>query len=66
MTDAYYLIVVEMLNKRFAKPSVIQHAHINQLIIVTSILNENEVSELVTFWDEVQANFWVSKQWMST
>ena len=44
MTDANYVIAVDLLKKRFAKPSVIQHDHINQLINLAPLINKNDVS----------------------
>ena len=35
MTDSKYLVAVDLLKKRYAKPSIIQHSHINQLISLT-------------------------------
>ena len=56
-TDANYQIAVDLLKKRFARPAVIQHAHINQLIGLSPVYNEDNFSRLRNFRDQVEAHF---------
>jgi len=37
VTDANYEVAINLIKKRFAKPSVIQHAHINRLIYIARL-----------------------------
>ena len=57
MTDSNYTIAVELLKKRYAKPSMIQHAHINQLINLQPIFNEDNVTRLRSFRDQIEAHY---------
>ena len=57
ITSANYKITVELLKKRFARPAVIQHAHINQLIGLSPVFNEDTFSRLRNFRDQVEAHF---------
>ena len=57
ITDKNYAIAVELLKKRFVRPAVIQHAHINQLIGLSPVFNEDNFSRLRNFRDQVEAHF---------
>ena len=57
MTDADYLTGVELLKKRYAKPSVIQHEHINQLIHLSPVFSEDNVTRLRTFRDQIETHY---------
>eukprot|EP00794_Sanderia_malayensis_P018428 gene18428-biopygen12367 len=57
MTEANYVIAVDLLRKRFAKPAMIQHAHINQLINLAPVFNEDDVRRLRSFRDQIEAHF---------
>jgi len=57
VTDANYEVAINLIKKRFAKPSVIQHAHINRLISISPVYNEDDVNRLRKFRDEIEANF---------
>lgn len=57
ITDKNYDIAVTLLKKRFARPAVIQHAHMNQLIGLSPVFNEDNFSRLRNFRDQVEAHF---------
>ena len=57
LTDSNYLIAVDLLKQRYAKPSMIQHAHINQLVNLTPVFNEDNVIRLRSFRDQVETHF---------
>ena len=57
MTDEDYLKGIKLPKKRFAKPSVIQHEHINQLIHLLPIFSEDNVTMLHTFWDHIETRY---------
>ena len=48
----------ECARKQYAKPSMIQHTHINQLIALTRVFNEENIISLQAFWDQVETHFW--------
>ena len=49
MTDASYERAINLLNRRFANPPVIQRGHINQLLNLTLVFNEKSFSRLRSF-----------------
>ena len=57
MTDAFYETAINPLKKRFANPSVIQRAHINQLLNLTPVFNEKNFSRLRSFHDQIETHF---------
>jgi len=56
ITSANYKIAVELLKKRFARPAVIKHAYINQLIGLSTVFNEDNFSRLHNSHDYVEAH----------
>ena len=57
ITDADYETAIKLLKKRFGKTEVIQRAHINQLINLTPVYNEKNISRLRTLHDQIEAHF---------
>ena len=57
ITESNYNTAVALLKKRYAKPSVIQHAHINQLINLTPVFSEDNISRLKFFRDQIETHF---------
>ena len=57
LTDANYTSAIELLHKRFAKPSVIKRAHINELINLSPVYNEKSVGRLRALHDQIETHF---------
>ena len=57
ITESNYDTAVELLKKRYAKPSVIQHAHINQLINLAPVFSEDNITRLKYFRDQIETQF---------
>ena len=57
ITVSNYDTAVELLKKRYTKPSVIQHAHINQLINLAPVFSEDNIKRLKYFRDQIETQF---------
>ena len=57
ITDSNYQTAIALLKKRFAKPSMLEHAHINQMVNMQPVFNEDDVIRLRKFRDQIEANF---------
>eukprot|EP00794_Sanderia_malayensis_P010579 gene10579-biopygen7718 len=57
ITDASYKTAIDLLQKRFRKVSVIQRAHVNELINLQSVYNEKNVQRLRTLHDQIKTHF---------
>ena len=57
LTDADYKSAIEIWKKRFAKPSVIKRAHINELLKLPPIYSERNVSKLYRNLFPTQSSF---------
>ena len=57
ITESNYDTAVELLKKRYAKPSVIQHAHINQMINLAPVFSEDNITRLKYFRDQIETQF---------
>ena len=57
LTDADYDSAVDLLTKRFARPSVIRHAHINEMANLSPVFNEQSVGRLHHFHDQIEAHY---------
>ena len=57
VTGSNYQTAVDLLKKRFAKPSMLEHAHINQLVNIQPVFNEDDVMRLRKFRDQIETNF---------
>ena len=57
LTDAQYDSAVELLKKRFAKPTLIKRAHINDMINLAPVYNERNVGRLRHFLDDIETHF---------
>ena len=57
VTDSNYQTAVDLLKKRFAKPSMLEHAHINQMVNIQPVFNEDDVTRLRKFRDQIETNF---------
>ena len=52
-----YNTAVDILKSRFAKPSVIQRAHINEMINLPAVFNEKNVTRLRTLQDQIEIHY---------
>ena len=57
LTENDYNTAVDILKSRFAKPSVIQRAHINEMINLPAVLNEKNVTRLRTLQDQIEIHY---------
>ena len=57
LTDAEYDSAVELLKKRFAKPTLIKRAHINDMINLAPVYNERNVGRIRHFLDDIETHF---------
>ena len=57
LTDADYDSAVDLITKRFARPSVIRHAHINEMANLSPVFNEKSVGRLRHFHDQIEAHY---------
>eukprot|EP00794_Sanderia_malayensis_P019568 gene19567-biopygen14529 len=57
ITEANYELAVALLKKRYAKPSIIQRGHINQMIKVQPVFSERNVTKLRLLYDKVETHF---------
>ena len=57
LTEANYSSAVEILKERYAKPTVIKRAHINELVNMQPVFNERSQVRLNNFYDDVETHF---------
>ena len=57
LTEANYSSAVEILKERYAKPTVIKRAHINELVNMQPVFNERSQVRLKNFYDDVETHF---------
>eukprot|EP00794_Sanderia_malayensis_P012363 gene12363-biopygen9859 len=57
LTDADYDAALELLRKRYAKPSVIKRAHLNDLINLAPVYSEKNVQRLRVLHDQIETRF---------
>ena len=57
MTDTSYETAVNLLKGCYANPTVIQRAHINQLLNLAPVFNEKNVPRLRSFHDQIETHF---------
>ena len=57
LTDADYESAIELLKSRYAKPSVIKRAHINDLINMAPVYNEKSLQRLRCLHDQIETRF---------
>ena len=57
LTDAEYDSAVEILKKRFAKPSLIKRAHINDLMNLNPVFNDRNIGRLRHLLDDIETHF---------
>ena len=57
LTDNNYDTAVELLQKRFGKPEVVQLSYINQLLNLMPVFNEKHVQRLRALQDQIKTNF---------
>ena len=57
LTHKNYDTAVELLQKRFGKPEVIQLSHINQLFNLMPVFNEKHMQQLRTLQDQIKTHF---------
>ena len=57
LTDAEYDSADKILMKRFAKPSLIKRAHINDIKSLNSVFNERNVGRLRHLLDDIESHF---------
>ena len=56
-TDSSYDIAVDLLHKRFAKPSIVQRAHISELMNLPPVFNDRNVTWLRKLLDQIEAHY---------
>ena len=56
-TDSSYDIAVDLLQKRFAKPSIVQRAHISELMNPPPVFNDRNVTWLRKLLDQIEAHY---------
>ena len=57
MTDTSYETAVNLLKGRYANLTVIQRAHINQLLTLAPVFNQKHVPRLRSFHDQIETHF---------
>ena len=57
LTENDYKTAVDILKSRFAKPGVIQRAHINEMINLPAVFNEKNVTRLRTLQDQIEIDY---------
>ena len=57
LTEADYQAAVDLLQKRYAKPSVIKRTHINEMINLPSVFSEKNVTRLRSLHDTVEMHY---------
>ena len=57
MTDADYIAAINLLEKRYAKPSVIKRAHMNELLNLAPVYKERNVVRLRALRDQIESHF---------
>ena len=57
LTAANYGSAVELLMRRFGKPSTIQRAHINELLSVQAVYRERETARLRALYDKIECHY---------
>jgi len=57
LTDADYITAIDLLEKRYAKPSIIKRAHMNELLNLTPVYNERNVVRLRALHDKIESHF---------
>ena len=57
MTAPNYRAAVELLHQRFAKPTVIKRAHINEMLKINSVYDEKRVDRMRSLHDSVETHF---------
>eukprot|EP00795_Rhopilema_esculentum_P017366 gene17366-biopygen6317 len=57
LTEADYQAAIDLLQKRYAKPSVIKRTHINEMINLPSVFSEKNVTRLRSLHDTVEMHY---------
>ena len=57
LTAANYGSAVQLLKRRFGKPSTIQRAHINELLSVQGVYRERETARLRALYDKIECHY---------
>ena len=57
LTSVNYMEAVDVLQRRFGNKTVVQRAHINELLNVKPVFNANDTERLRKFFDTVESNF---------
>ena len=57
LTDAEYDLAVKILMKRFAKPSLIKRAHINDMMSLNPMFNERNVGRLRHLLNDIESHY---------
>ena len=57
LTERNYEDALNLLKERFAKPTVIKQAHLNELANLRPVFNERDMTRLRGFYDQTEANF---------
>ena len=57
LTDADYNAAIDILQKRYAKPSIIKRAHMNEMLNLSPVYNERSIARLRTLHDQIESHF---------
>ena len=57
LTERNYEDALNLLKERFAKPTVIKQAHLNELANLRPVFNARDMTRLKGFYDQTEANF---------
>ena len=57
LTYADYNSAIDFLKNRFAKPTVIKRAHINELLNLLPVFNEKNTPRIRQLYDDIETNF---------
>ena len=57
ITVTNYKAVVDLLGERYAKPTLIKPAHINEMLNIKDLLDERQVEKMRAFHDTVETHY---------
>ena len=57
LTDADYNVAIDILQKRYAKPSIIKRAHMNEMLNLSPVYNKRSIARLRTLHDQIESHF---------
>ena len=57
LTDADYNAAIDISQKRYAKPSIIKRAHMNEMLDLSPVYNERSIVRLRTLHGQIESHF---------